>query len=131
MNAASDNIFSTPPPIPPRPVNMKLNTNRMSIDTTSQAHLHQRTRRTVPPPLHNNDLLLLPQQSTVKTQRPLSSISSNESFSDSFGKSEYEVVYLVNLFFLAQLSSTSVDLHPVIDNHSSPVNQTSKYDNNR
>jgi len=70
-DSSSDNMSTTPPPIPPRPVNSKSNVN------TSQ-----RFQQILPPPLHNSDALLLPQQ------RPISSISSDESFSDSFNETK-------------------------------------------
>jgi hypothetical protein len=102
VNALSDTIPSTPPPIPPRPVNMKLNTN-----------IAQRFQQNLLPPLHNNDVLLLPPRSIGTNQRPPSSLSSNESLSDSFGKNENNMLNLFGRFFLAQLSNTSGDLHPV------------------
>jgi hypothetical protein len=85
-SSVSDNISSIPPPIPPRPVNMKLNT---------KPNLPQRFQQNIPPPLHNNDVLLLPQRSS----RPLSSISSNDSLSDSLSKNNKKrFLFIFNLF---------------------------------
>jgi len=82
-------MSSTPPPIPPRPVNIKTNGNRSLTDTITRNNLSQRLPQTIapiqPPPLHNNDVLLLPQRSFMKNQRTLSSASSSESLNDSLG----------------------------------------------
>ncbi|CAF0912408.1 unnamed protein product [Adineta steineri] len=97
-NISSDTMSFTPPPIPPRPINIRMNGNRVPNDSMSrnnfQQRLHQTTSPPVLPPLHNNDVLLLPQRSFAKTQQPLSSASSNESLNDS----------------LALLSTASTDL---------------------
>ena len=94
-SASSDIRSSTPPPIPPRPVSIKMNGNRASMDAMTRANLQQRLPAMTapllpppPPPLHNSDLLLLPQKSSMKTQLPppLSSASSSESLNDSLGK---------------------------------------------
>jgi len=82
-------MSSTPPPIPPRPVNIKMNGNRSLTDTITRNYFSQRLPPTtapplLPPPLHNNDALL-PQRSFIKNQRPLSSASSSESLNDSLG----------------------------------------------
>ena len=83
-------MSSTPPPIPPRPVNIKMNGNRVSNDTTPKNNFQQRFHPTtsppLPPPLHNNEPLLLPQRPSMKIQLPLSSASSSESLNDSLGK---------------------------------------------
>lgn len=90
-------MSSAPPPIPPRPVNIKMNGHRSSSDTVTRTNHSQRFSQATtttaqllpptPPPLHNtnNDVLLLPQRISMKTQRPLSSASSNESLNDSLG----------------------------------------------
>jgi len=97
-------MSSTPPPIPPRPINIKMNgNNRPSTDTISRVNFQQQYHQTIPPPippsLHNNDVLLLPQRSFVKTQRPLSSASSSESLNDSLGKINNEIIMEIILFF--------------------------------
>jgi hypothetical protein len=93
-------MSSTPPPIPPRPINIKINgNNRPSTDTISRANFHQTIPPPIPPSLHNNDVLLLPQRSFVKTQLPLSSASSSESLNDSLGKINNEIVREIILFF--------------------------------
>ncbi|CAF4985189.1 unnamed protein product, partial [Rotaria sp. Silwood1] len=82
VQVSSDNISSTPPPIPPRPISTKLNGNRILADTkmnTSQQHST--------PPSHKNDVLLISQRSSGINSRPHSSVSSNDSFSDSFTSS--------------------------------------------
>ncbi|CAF3384406.1 unnamed protein product, partial [Rotaria sp. Silwood2] len=101
VQVSSDNISSTPPPIPPRPINIKLNVNRISIDT--KLNSSQRFQQHFLPPLHNNDVLLLPQQSSGINLRPLSSISLNENFSDSFVPSSSS----------SSSTTTTGDLHPV------------------
>lgn len=82
-------MSSAPPPIPPRPVTIKMNGNRASNDANSRTNSQQTSRQTVPPPLppplHNSDGLLLPQRLTPKHQQPLSPASSNESLNDSLG----------------------------------------------
>ncbi|CAF3705405.1 unnamed protein product [Rotaria sp. Silwood1] len=82
VQVSSDNISSTPPPIPPRPISTKLNGNRILADTkmnTSQQHST--------PPSHKKDVLLISQRSSGINSRPHSSVSSNDSFSDSFTSS--------------------------------------------
>ncbi len=65
-NSLSDII---PPPIPPRPINLKLNSN-----------IFKRFEQTLPPPLHNNSILILPQQTSASNQRPISSLFSIDQF---------------------------------------------------
>ena len=115
MNGASasgDNRSSTPPPIPPRPVNIKMNGNRAVTDTITRANLQSRFPSTTPPllpppppPLHNNDSLLLPQRSSVKNQPPLSSASSSESLNDSLGNRNF----LLEIFILQDIFSSSIN----------------------
>jgi len=62
-NSLSDTI---PPPIPPRPINLKLNSDRSLIN------ISKRFEQTLPPPLHNNSILILPQQTSASNQRPIS-----------------------------------------------------------
>ncbi|CAF4517452.1 unnamed protein product [Rotaria sp. Silwood1] len=85
-NNSSDIMSSTPPPIPPRPVTIKMNGNRASTDTISRTNFQQLAHQTIPPPLppplHSNDVLLLPQRVPTKNQQPLSSASSSESLND-------------------------------------------------
>ncbi|CAF3034606.1 unnamed protein product [Rotaria sp. Silwood2] len=99
-NNSLDIMSSIPPPIPPRPVTIKMNGNRASTDTISRNNFQQFAHQTLPPPLppslHNNDVLLLPQRVPTKNQQPLSSASSSESLNDS----------------LALRSTTSIDLTP-------------------
>ena len=90
-------MSSTPPPIPPRPVTIKMNGTRASIDTITRVNLQPRFPSTIlpllpppPPPIaaalmHNNEMVTLPQRSFTKTQRQLSSASSSESLNDSLG----------------------------------------------
>ncbi len=69
-----------------------MNGNRSLTDTITRTTLPQRfpptTPPLLPPPLHNNDVLSLPQRS-LKNQRPLSSASSSESLNDSLGKIQF------------------------------------------
>ncbi|CAF1180686.1 unnamed protein product [Rotaria sordida] len=116
IQTSLDNLSSTPPPIPPRPTNMNLNANRIPIDTkiNTPQHLQQHFL----PSLHNNDVLLFSQRSSGINSRPLSSISSNESFSDSITQ-----------------SSTTGDLQSVnvqngIDNYLTSGNKTACYSSN-
>jgi hypothetical protein len=99
-------MSSTPPPIPPRPVNIKMNGNRTSTDTIMRTNFpqrfHQSTPPLLPPPLHNNDVLLLPQKSSMKNQRQLSSASSSESLNDSLGK----IIFFEEFYFSIFSSST-------------------------
>jgi hypothetical protein len=98
---------------------MKSNPNRMSTDAKS--NISQRFPQINLPPLHNNDVLLLP-------QRPLSSISSNESLSDSMSKKKKK---FFNLFlrFLAQFSTTSGDSYPVSSQtYLSPIKEPIRYE---
>jgi hypothetical protein len=91
-------MSSTPPPIPPRPVNIKMNGNRVSNDTIPKNNFQQRFPQPTSPPLlpslHNNDVLLIPQRPSMKTQRPLSSASSSESLNDSLGKLHMHLIIL-------------------------------------
>lgn len=76
-NTSESISSSVPPPIPPRPINIKMNGHR----TNTQSRLPQ-TATTIT--LHNNEPLLLPQRITNKSQRPLSTASSDESLNDPF-----------------------------------------------
>ena len=83
-------MSSTPPPIPPRPINIKMNGNRPSIDTLSKANNSQQTLHhdippPLPPPLRHNEISLLPHRVVTKNQRPLSSASSSESLHSQLG----------------------------------------------
>lgn len=103
-------MSSNPPPIPPRPISIKTNGNRPSTDTVMRSNLSQRFPQTttplLPPQLHNtnNDVLLLPQRSSIKNQRPLSSASSSESLNDSLGnikiseKKKTFYLFFLNIF---------------------------------
>ncbi len=94
-------MSSTPPPIPPRPVNIKWNGNRTSMDAITRANQQQQrlpatttTPPLLPPPpppttLINTDVLLLPQKSSVKNPPPISPASSNESLNDSLGNTKF------------------------------------------
>jgi hypothetical protein len=97
-NSSSDII---PPPLPPRPINLKSNINRSPIN------IPKRFQQTLPLPLHNNGILLIPQQTLVSNQRSISSISSNESFSDSFSKNIKSILSFILRIFLAQFSNAS------------------------
>jgi hypothetical protein len=134
-------MSSTPPPIPPRPVNIKINGNRAApVDTVSRANFQQRFHQTtlppLPPPLHNSDVLLLPQRSTSKNQGPLSSASSSESLNDSLGKIYNKILFLILIFyiFISLFSTASIDLlqpRPVIlpngtNNHTRSINQAAR-----
>ncbi len=77
-NSSSDNT-SPPPPIPPRPVNLKSTINRSPVNNL------RRFEEILLPPLHNNDVLLLPQQRPISSNEILSSISNaseNETLDD-------------------------------------------------
>ena len=93
-SASSDHRTSTPPPIPPRPLNVKMNGSRPTADSVSRIPFHQRfhpaTPPLLPPPLPPTDALLLAQRSSTKTSRPLSSASSSESLNDSLGKRQLQ-----------------------------------------
>jgi len=58
-NSLSDTI---PPPIPPRPINLKLNSDRSLIN------ISKRFEQTLPPPLHNNSILILPKQTSTSNE---------------------------------------------------------------
>jgi hypothetical protein len=58
-NSLSDTI---PPPIPPRPISLKLNSDRSLIN------ISKRFEQTLPPPLHNNSILILPKQTSTSNE---------------------------------------------------------------
>ncbi|CAF1226256.1 unnamed protein product [Adineta ricciae] len=116
----TDNTASTPPPIPPRPVNVKSNGIRASNDIVSKGTLPQRLQQltppVIPPPLHTNDVLLLPQRSFIKAQRPLSSASSSESLNDSLA--------LLSTVSTDPTLSRQVSLTNGASNHAKAINHT-------
>ncbi|UJR22004.1 hypothetical protein I4U23_025071 [Adineta vaga] len=103
VNIFSDDISSSsltlPPPIPPRPVNIQMNS---IVPQYFQTNLFL-------PPLHTNESLLLPTRSFVTNQNPLLSMSSNES--------------------LNQLSTVSNDSHNGFSNHMTTENTLIQYEN--
>ncbi len=134
-------MSSTPPPIPPRPVNIKMNGNRASMDTITRANFQQRLPSTTPPllpppppALHNSDVLLLPQKSSIKNPPPLSSASSSESLNDSLGNIKLLLKIFLFYIFLALLSTASNDLLQIrslslqngANNQTRPINSTAR-----
>ena len=107
-HASSENTPSIPPPIPPRPVGMKLNVNRILSDT--KTNNSQRLQHNLSPSLHNHKVTSNSQQLSTVSSTPLSSISLNEDLNNSFSKNTFQI-FINILFFLAQLSITTSDLH--------------------
>jgi hypothetical protein len=84
--------------------------------------------------LHNSDVLLLPQKSSIKNPPPLSSASSSESLNDSLGNIKLLLKIFLFYIFLALLSTASNDLLQIrslslqngANNQTRPINSTAR-----
>ncbi|CAF4647950.1 unnamed protein product, partial [Rotaria magnacalcarata] len=107
----SDNRASAAPPVPPRPINMKANGNRIVTVTKSKAA--QRSIQHILPPLHNHSGSSVSQRTSSINSRVLSTISLNQSLTDSY-----------NLSPVTQEEIRPVDLHDASSNYLATTSDT-------
>ncbi|CAF1113174.1 unnamed protein product [Rotaria magnacalcarata] len=110
----SDNRASAAPPVPPRPINMKANGNRIVTVTKSKAA--QRSIQHILPPLHNHSGSSVSQRTSSINSRVLSTISLNQSLTDSY-----------NLSPVTQEEIRPVDLHDASSNYLATTSDTTRH----